>query len=156
MRAGYDPRALARMFETIAAQARSSGDGGPPQWLSSHPDPGKDDLHHQGSRTTQGGRRRRYQRFRADQDRVRLFAAGKIDERSGEGKRGRRWGATVSRNTRATHSAAVGAVSNHQRWQDLSGVRAGELDEAFLEQLDTRRPGEWVRRSERGSVVPSG
>lgn len=36
-RAGYDPRALARMFETIASQ---SDGGGGPQWLSSHPDPG--------------------------------------------------------------------------------------------------------------------
>jgi predicted Zn-dependent protease len=35
-RAGYDPRALARMFETIQKQ---SG-GSPPQWLSSHPNPG--------------------------------------------------------------------------------------------------------------------
>jgi Zn-dependent protease with chaperone function len=38
-RAGYDPRALAHMFETIAKQAASSG-GGTPQWMSSHPDPG--------------------------------------------------------------------------------------------------------------------
>jgi Zn-dependent protease with chaperone function len=36
-RAGYDPRALARMFETIQ---RESGGSGGPQWLSSHPDPG--------------------------------------------------------------------------------------------------------------------
>lgn len=35
-RAGYDPRELARMFETIARQ----GGGTPPQWLSSHPNPG--------------------------------------------------------------------------------------------------------------------
>lgn len=35
-RAGYDPRALATMFETIE---RQSGSGGP-QWLSSHPNPG--------------------------------------------------------------------------------------------------------------------
>jgi hypothetical protein len=35
-RAGYDPRALARMFETI----QKTGGGSPPQWLSSHPDPG--------------------------------------------------------------------------------------------------------------------
>ena len=35
-RAGYDPRDLARMFETIAKQ----GGGTPPQWLSSHPNPG--------------------------------------------------------------------------------------------------------------------
>jgi Zn-dependent protease with chaperone function len=37
-RAGYDPRALGKMFETIAAESR--GSGGSPQWLSSHPDPG--------------------------------------------------------------------------------------------------------------------
>jgi Zn-dependent protease with chaperone function len=37
-RAGYDPRALARMFETIAKE--SKGSGGAPQWMSSHPDPG--------------------------------------------------------------------------------------------------------------------
>ena len=35
-RAGYDPRDLGRMFETIQKQ----GDRGAPQWLSSHPDPG--------------------------------------------------------------------------------------------------------------------
>ena len=38
-KAGYDPRALAHMFETIAREAKSSG-GGAPQWMSSHPDPG--------------------------------------------------------------------------------------------------------------------
>jgi Zn-dependent protease with chaperone function len=38
-RAGYDPRALARMFETIERDSKASG-GGSPQWLSSHPDPG--------------------------------------------------------------------------------------------------------------------
>jgi len=37
-RAGYDPRSLARMFETIARE--SKGGGGNPQWLNSHPDPG--------------------------------------------------------------------------------------------------------------------
>ncbi len=36
-RAGYDPRDLARMFETI--QAQSKGSGGP-EWMSSHPNPG--------------------------------------------------------------------------------------------------------------------
>jgi beta-barrel assembly-enhancing protease len=38
-KAGYDPRALAHMFETIAKEAKSGG-GGTPQWMSSHPDPG--------------------------------------------------------------------------------------------------------------------
>ncbi|HET9359261.1 MAG TPA: M48 family metallopeptidase [Vicinamibacterales bacterium] len=38
-RAGYDPRQLARMFETIEKESKSSGGGGP-QWMSSHPNPG--------------------------------------------------------------------------------------------------------------------
>ena len=39
-RAGYDPRALARMFETIERESQASGGGGTPQWMSSHPNPG--------------------------------------------------------------------------------------------------------------------
>ena len=39
-RAGYDPRALAHMFETIEKESKSSGGGGTPQWMSSHPNPG--------------------------------------------------------------------------------------------------------------------
>ena len=38
-RAGYDPRALAHMFESIEQQEKGSGGDGP-QWLSSHPNPG--------------------------------------------------------------------------------------------------------------------
>jgi len=36
-RAGYDPRDLARMFETIE---RESKGGGSPEWMNSHPNPG--------------------------------------------------------------------------------------------------------------------
>jgi Zn-dependent protease with chaperone function len=39
-RAGYDPRALGRMFETIERESKTAGGGGSPQWLSSHPNPG--------------------------------------------------------------------------------------------------------------------
>ena len=38
-RAGYDPRALARMFQTIERESQTSGGSGP-QWMSSHPNPG--------------------------------------------------------------------------------------------------------------------
>jgi hypothetical protein len=38
-RAGYDPRALAKMFETIERESKGKGGGGP-QWMSSHPNPG--------------------------------------------------------------------------------------------------------------------
>jgi len=36
-KAGYDPRDLAHMFETIEAESKGEGN---PQWLSSHPNPG--------------------------------------------------------------------------------------------------------------------
>jgi beta-barrel assembly-enhancing protease len=36
--AGYDPRDLANLFKTIEAQSEGNR---PPQWISSHPDPGK-------------------------------------------------------------------------------------------------------------------
>lgn len=39
-RAGYDPRALAHMFQTIERQANEGGGNGTPQWMSSHPNPG--------------------------------------------------------------------------------------------------------------------
>ena len=39
-RAGYDPRGLARTFETIEKESRASGGETTPQWLSSHPNPG--------------------------------------------------------------------------------------------------------------------
>jgi hypothetical protein len=42
-RAGYDPRELGYMFETIARESQASG--GNPQWLSSHPDPGNRTLY---------------------------------------------------------------------------------------------------------------
>ena len=38
-RAGYDPRALAHMFQTIESEAQNAGGSGP-QWMSSHPNPG--------------------------------------------------------------------------------------------------------------------
>jgi len=39
-RAGYDPRALAHMFQTIEREANAGGGSGTPQWMSSHPNPG--------------------------------------------------------------------------------------------------------------------
>jgi Zn-dependent protease with chaperone function len=44
-RAGYDPRALAHMFETIEKESKGSGGSGSPQWMSSHPNPGNRTLY---------------------------------------------------------------------------------------------------------------
>src|SRR5262245_19070506 len=39
-KAGYDPRALAHMFQTIEQESKAAGAEGTPQWMSSHPNPG--------------------------------------------------------------------------------------------------------------------
>jgi beta-barrel assembly-enhancing protease len=44
-KAGYDPRQLAHMFETIEKESQSSGGGGTPQWMNSHPNPGNRTLY---------------------------------------------------------------------------------------------------------------
>ena len=78
-RAGYDPRALARMFETIQREAQTSGGGGP-QWLSSHPDPGNRTQY-----ITQEAERAdhcagaRLERFRGRQDGIRVAAGSQVD-----------------------------------------------------------------------------
>ena len=87
-RAGYDPRALARMFETIERESKSGGGGGP-QWMSSHPNPGKPDaVHHEGSRAADDRERRRRERVRADQEGVRVAAAGEVDGRCSRKREG--------------------------------------------------------------------
>ena len=78
-RAGYDPRALARMFETIEKESKSSGGSGP-QWMSSHPNPGNRTQHHEGSGQLAIASRPTA-RVRADQDGVRGAAPGQDDGR---------------------------------------------------------------------------
>ena len=111
-RAGYDPRALARMFETIERESKSSG-GGSPQWMSSHPNPG--------NRTQYITKEAQLltiasaadeTRVRADQDGVRVAAAGRsrwpISPREGAV---RRRSASIGRNARPACPAAIVAVS---------------------------------------------
>ncbi len=75
-KAGYDPRALAHMFETIAGEAKSSG-GGTPQWMSSHPDPGNRTQYiTQEARSLTIATPADQSQFGADQEGVRVVAGG--------------------------------------------------------------------------------
>ena len=82
-RAGYDPRGLARMFETIAKRGGSERQRvaavaeQPPE--SRQPDA----VHHAGSRTAHHRYRGRHQRVRAHQGPVRVAAASQVDGRAG-------------------------------------------------------------------------
>lgn len=73
-RAGYDPRDLARMFETIEKQ----GGGSAPQWLSSHPNPGnRTEYITAEARQLRIGPRQDDQDFRQAQDRFASLAPAK-------------------------------------------------------------------------------
>ena len=139
-RAGYDPRALAHMFETIERESKSSGGGGP-QWLSSHPNPGNRTEYINKEAEPAGDRQpRRRPRVRADEDGVCRAAAGEVDGRSRRRRRADRWRRIGSggRNARAAGAAAVVAVSRHQRRQRVPGVGAVQLDGPVVEQRRSR------------------
>ena len=92
-RAGYDPRALAHMFETIEKESKGSGGGDaavdeqPSESGQPHA------VHHQGSGVADHRAPRRRARVRADQDGVRLAAAGasrwpRLERRAGPARDG--------------------------------------------------------------------
>ncbi len=143
-RAGYDPRALAHMFETIERESQGSG-GGTPQWMSSHPNPGN---------------RTQY----ITQEAQLLKIASPADEREFEPikaafaslpapksmadparrRRGRRID-SIGRHSRPACPAAIVAIQEHQRRQGVSGVRSEQLDQRRVEQRDQGCPAEWLR-----------
>ena len=104
-RAGYDPRALARMFETIERESKSSGGG--PQWMSSHPNPGNRTQYitKEAEALTIADRRRR-SGLRTDQDRVRVAAGADDDGRAGQTE----VGAVGQRRNRSGHPASPSLV----------------------------------------------
>ena len=138
-RAGYDPRALAHMFETIERESKSSGGGGP-QWMSSHPESRQPHaVHHQGSRGADRSRAPADQReFAADQDRVRVAAAGQVDGRAGQGAKATSGGeaaqsvgtpgpARAARRRRSTGASAAARCSRpsfRRNWTSLASNSA--------------------------------
>ena len=132
-RAGYDPRALARMFETIERESKSSGGSGP-QWMSSHPNPGQPDaVHHQGSGAAddreRGRRPASSSRSRPRSRRCRRPSRWAI-WRGGKGDAG--GAARLNRSARRTARAATSAqYQRHQRRQGLSSVGADQLDQLW-------------------------
>ena len=139
-RAGYDPRALAHMFETIERESQTSGGSGP-QWMSSHPNPGN-----------------RTEYINREADALTIAKLADVSEfepvkatfatlppaktsaevAKGGGRVGRR-SAQVGRHPGAARAATFTAVPGHQRWQDLYGVCPEQLDSSAGEQLGQGR-----------------
>ncbi len=127
-RAGYDPRDLAGMFETIAKQ----GGGSPPQWLSSHPESRQPHAVHQ-----RGGRAAAH---RAAPEHARVSAGSFAPVV--HARRRARWRSSnaaaarvaavadhrrLGRSHRRSGAAAVAPVSNRAGWPAVHGERAVQL-----------------------------
>ena len=132
-RAGYDPRQLARMFETIEKESKASGGGGP-QWMSSHPNPGNrtqyitkeaELLNDRARRPTPADSSRSRRRSRRCPRRSR-WPSWRAERAGPAAERDR----SVGRHARSAGARAVVAVSNHQRREDVPGGRAEQLDDA--------------------------
>ena len=153
-RAGYDPRALAHMFETIERESKSSGGSGP-QWMSSHPNPGNRTQYitKEAEALTIAQRRRRSRSSRPIKTAFAVAAAGKsmadLAKRKAEPARrapsiGRHAGQPVPR-----PSAQYRSISGGKVFQ----ARAVELDQPLVEQLDQGRAAERLRPAERPDGV---
>ena len=151
-RAGYDPRALGQMFETIERASKSSGGSGP-QWMSSHPNPGN---------------RTQYINQEAD-----ALTVASTPDTSGfetikpvfaslpppKPMRG------AARADAAEDAAAPTGTPGQplpppaeqypgdQRRQSLPGIGSRQLDSAAVEQRDQGRAGERVRPAQRADGV---
>ena len=152
---GYDPRDLGRMFETIAKQ----GNGAPPQWLSSHPNPGNRTQYiaeeasklQIGPRPSQAG-------FTSAKSRFDTAAAREVDGRRRTGgrrgrRRPRRRGPGLGGHRWPTRASARAAVPHGARWRSVPGERAHELDGGVVEQLREVRATErlWLRAWSNGA-----
>ena len=144
-RAGYDPRDLGRMFETIAKQ----GGAGSPQWMSSHPDPGNRTQYiaKEAAMLQVAQRAPRGARLRAGEGHVRGAAGAAVDG----GRRERRLGRVRRRRDDAKASAPSASpcprpprsFSRDRGRQAVRGGRAVELEGPLVEQRDRSR----VRRT---------
>ncbi len=152
-RAGYDPRDLARMFETI--QAQSKGSGGP-EWMSSHPNPG--------NRSTYIAQEAAKLRIAAAPDsrefverqaRARLAAARQVDGRPWARQRGgrRRQRARLGGTHGRSGARAFHRLSRGSRRPVVPDLRAVELAGCDVEQRREVRAGKRLRATQRRDGV---
>lgn len=116
--AGYDPRDLANMFQTIE---KAGGGRGGPEWLSSHPNPGnRYNAINKEAQSLQIGRPPRNSDFTRIQERVRYLARSAPTERpTSSGTLGRV--DPPSSRMRTYRGGQVFQISIPQNWRDLAG-----------------------------------
>ena len=150
-RAGYDPRDLAHMFETIQKQG---GNGGP-EWLSSHPNPGNRTQYINqeaaqlriGPRPNDSGFQQARSRLASSSDRRGRWRRSSAAAAAGTRRRpiGR-----LGRTRRRGGAGAVASVSNRPGRAVVHGERAVELAGGVVEQLDQVRAAECLWRLSAG------
>jgi hypothetical protein len=108
-RAGYDPRQMASMFETIERQ----GGGRGPEWLSSHPDPGnrREAIIREASMLNAGGSAGSTAQFNAVQSRLAQMSPAPTAEQVARAQQ------TGNRPPAGTTGRANGVESPSSRWR---------------------------------------
>ena len=147
-RAGYDPRDLAHMFETIQKQGGSGG----PEWLSSHPNPGNRTQYIDAG-SGAAARRAASERIRVPAGEVALSrrcrparTMAELERSGGMGGGGSGRSRRLGRTRRRGGAAAVAPVSNRPGRTAVHGERAVELAAGVVEQLDQVRAAERLWR----------
>ena len=148
-RAGYDPRDLAGMFETIAKQ----GGGSPPQWLSSHPNPGNRTQYiNAEAKMLRIGPRPSAQGFQQVRSRLSSMPPARtmaeLERSGGAGNAAavpHQW--WIGRPHWRGRASAVAPVSNGSRRSVVPGQCADQLAGGVVGDLGEVRPAECLRRS---------
>ena len=113
-RAGYDPREMANMFQTIA---RRSGGGGP-EWFSDHPNPGN--------------------RYDAINREAAMLRVHRSPDRPRESRRSRAVWLEWRRRRRCSRSRARGRVIRIPTFRGIAAVRVERLSGRWRNSGDER------------------
>ena len=129
-RAGYDPRAMARMFQTIEKQGGNRG----PEWLSSHPNPGNrvEAINREAEMLRVEGSRRGGEQFGSIRARLNEMPPARTTQEVAQGQQ------------RGGRREPVGASGRSVRVEPPSG------------QWRTHQPGDFMRLSVPGNWEPVG
>ena len=121
-RAGYDPRELAHMFETIERESKAESS---PQWMSSHPNPGNRTAYiTKEAEALTIAKATDTSQFEGIKAKFAALPPAKSDRRSGSSAAAPGGDAAIGWDAGPAGAVPVRPISEHQRWRRFPGQRA--------------------------------